>query len=310
MYNKFFNSKYPIIAAAMNGGSDLNLAIACHEAGIFPNLVLQYHLGKNRIDYDLINESLKKFVKNTGGAELIFTIDSRQMLDLKLMKILKFYQVSHLEFFPKVEIDQNPDRGEEIFGQKYDKAVSTMIKYLSPMKILKRTKTPCIHKHSFAYCLKGSESAGFNGKYTTMDLFLEQKKLTPDAVLIPYGGIGTPEHVVDYISKGATAVAVGTLLAASKESPLSIETKTAMINYNSSDIIQFSETGQNALVLGNKEEVLKDNEHWNRLDSLKKGLYGDGKSGHIYAGKTIDYVNEIKSVKEIVQYLTSKLKDS
>ena len=33
-----FDSKYPILAACMNGGSDVGLAIACRKAGIFPSL--------------------------------------------------------------------------------------------------------------------------------------------------------------------------------------------------------------------------------------------------------------------------------
>ena len=76
---------------------------------------------------------------------------------------------------------------------------------------------------------------------------------------------------------------------------------------NKSDINKFNDTNQNALVLGDPKKVQQDKSHWNRTDSFFKGLYGDGKTGHIYAGNGIDHVNSIKSVKEIVEYLTSEL---
>ena len=60
------------------------------------------------------------------------------------------------------------------------------------------------------------------------------------------------------------------------------------------------DTDQNTLILGDKEEVLNTSGR-NRQDSLSEGLYGDGKTGHMYAGKSIDHVTEIRSVKEIVE---------
>ena len=113
-------------------------------------------------------------------------------------------------------------------------------------------------------------------------------------------------EVKEYIELGAECVAVGTLLAASKESCLSDELKNTMIQVNSLSLIRMPDTDQNALILGDKEEVFNSPSR-NRQDSLMDGLYGDGKTGHIYVGKSIDYVTEIRSVKEIVEGLVKDL---
>ena len=57
---------------------------------------------------------------------------------------------------------------------------------------------------------------------------------------------------------------------------------------------------------GNKEEVFNSPSR-NRQESLIDGLYGDGRTGHIYAGKSIDHVTAIRSVKEIVKELVKEL---
>jgi len=71
-------------------------------------------------------------------------------------------------------------------------------------------------------------------------------------------------------------------------------------------ITRMPDTDQNTLILGDKEEVLNTSGR-NRQDSLSKGLCGDGKTGHMYAGKSIDHVTEIRSVKDIVEELVREL---
>jgi NAD(P)H-dependent flavin oxidoreductase YrpB (nitropropane dioxygenase family) len=142
---------------------------------------------------------------------------------------------------------------------------------------------------------------------TLFDLFDQQKKLTPNAVLIASGGISTPEQVSEFITKGATAVCIGTLLAASKESSLSAEAKNAIVNCKKEDIIKFNDTKQNTLILGNIDEIENDTSDKNRTNTLKKGIHGDGKSGHIYVGSGVDQITSIKTVKEIVEHLVSRL---
>jgi len=315
MNNKFFNSKYPIIEAAMVYGSDLRLALACHNAGVFPSLVIDYwnKLDNGEFNYDLVFDTLKEYVKSTGSSNVVIAIGQADFFDKKLMNILKDFKVSHIESLPKH--DNYHERAKDVFHKNYNKSLSAIIKNMYPAKLLWRVKKPdndpmngiTTNNEYLCFCVKGSDAAGMNGSMPTMDLFDQQKKLTPNRNIIPYGGVGTPQQVKTYVDKGAEAIAIGTLFAASRESPLSIEAKNAMIKNNKINTIKLQDTGQNTLVLGKLDDVLTDKGDWNRTKSFQKGLYGDGTSGHIYAGAGVDNVKSIKSVKEIVEYLTSEL---
>lgn len=302
----------------MNGGSNLDLALACWDAGIFPSLFCQYWSEEGDNRYSIIEETLKKFKKITGSCDIVLALDEKDLFDIKMINVIKDSKVSHLEIFAKNKKNINDFKYLfDILGKKYEEHLSKILKKLYPIKFIWRaTDIPLkeknfydipSHQEHFAYGLKGSDAAGVNGKCTTMELFLKYKKINPSAALIPYGGIGTPKQVNEYISAGAIAVAIGTLLASSKESPLSLETKKIMISSNKNNIIKLEDTDQNSLILGDIENVLDDKSEWNRTESLKKGLYGDGKQGHIYIGGAIEHITEIKSVREIVEYLVSEL---
>jgi hypothetical protein len=296
--SRYFTSRYPIIEAAMNGVSDLPLALACWDAGIFPNLFLQ------DLSEESVYTTLSEFVKITKSSDLIFCIPISAVLHnrkIDLIKQLKSFNVSHIEVLPSKTITEkiNP------------KIVTAIYSIMHPMKVMRRATSLLDESMIFnnvTYCLKGSDAAGMNnGNLTTKEFFSQQKLNTPNVNLIPYGGIGTPKQVADYINAGAIGVAVGTLLAASKESPLSTDAKLALVSSTTDNITKFADTGQNALILGDQNSVLEDLGDWNRSTSLRTGLTGNGKEGHVYAGTGINYITDILPVKEIVRYLVSEL---
>jgi NAD(P)H-dependent flavin oxidoreductase YrpB (nitropropane dioxygenase family) len=136
-------------------------------------------------------------------------------------------------------------------------------------------------------------------------MFDQQRQLTPNAVVIPYGGVGTPEQVAYYLGAGAAAVAVGTLFAACAESPLSEATKQAMITASANSLVRMLDSNQNMLPLGALTDIVesKGQSGANRDGSLHAGIYGDGTVGHIYSGHGIQHVDRIRTVKETVEYL-------
>ena len=300
-----FDSKYPILAACMNGGSDLGLAIACRKAGIFPS----FYFPRNGEPKD--GESTTPFVDHQlssyGSNQINVGIMSLHNCSNKpFIDVLLKHKISHLEIWSEIDVPSirynriGEERSKELSIKNIDKLKN------NGTKILRRTKgvTTIIHD---AICVKGSDTAGHcNQHMTTKELFLAQKNATPFVPVIPYGGIGTSSQVKEYIELGAECVAVGTLLAASKESCLSAELKNTMIQVNSLSLIRMPDTDQNALVLGDEEEVFNSPSR-NRQESLMDGLYGDGRTGHMYAGKSIDYVTEIRSVREIVEELVKEL---
>ena len=303
MVAKYFNSKYPIMEAAMTRVSDLNLALACRDAGIYPSLVLSDYIidGVDPADrLEAVNLLLTEYVKSTGDGDVVFGAFPEELVDKKFIKIIKSLNISHLEISISNPVVQNSDQN------KNNEIYRRVEKYLAPTKLLLRRRSVFsqIQNNGSAYCLKGSDAAGVSSsEFTTKELFIKQKELTPGARLIPYGGIGTPEQVAFYINNGAVAIAVGTLLAASKESNLSLATKQAMVSAKKEDLIRLPDTNQLALILGD-EDTVKNNklpEDWNREHSLQAGVNGTG--GHIYVSQVVENITEIKSVKEIVEYL-------
>jgi NAD(P)H-dependent flavin oxidoreductase YrpB (nitropropane dioxygenase family) len=156
------------------------------------------------------------------------------------------------------------------------------------------------------FCIKGAESAGFTSHTPVKEVFLRQRELTPTAMLIPYGGVGTAEQVKEYINLGAEIVAVGTVLALSTESSLSTETKLAAIQKQSKDLTQFTHTVGN---VERKQSALQFKPYQGPDDAngtvgLIRGIRGK-EDGHVYFGHGIDHVTELMSCHDIIKKLSS-----
>jgi hypothetical protein len=301
----------------MNGGSSLPLALACWEAGVFPSLYVQvYDIATNTNNYDLLDYTIGEFVKSTGTTDVLVATDIFRLADPTAIKIYKKHKLTHIEILTE-SLEQrkklettNPHTAQLI--KNYDLIIKGAQNALRPKCIVQRISFVKDNPYNFILGVKGSEAAGLNSETcTTSELFDRQKAKTPDSLIMPYGGIGTPGQVADYISRGASGVVVGTLFAAAKESTLSQDVKQKMVNTHKQDLIRLPDTGQQALMLGVTESVLNSkltNFDWNRQKSLEIGLSGNAQVGHMYLGSAIDYVTEIKTVKEIVEYLTSELR--
>jgi len=291
---KFLPSRWPIMCAVMNGASDINLALAVHAAGAMPSLQIDRYNDDQTINHEHVDHILSEFTKQAGNGHVVLAIAEEDFLDYKFIKLVREYHVSHVEILSN-EIDSSRYWHQPQFhlGLKYVKQTS---------KVLSRMlSTAHANSHTDAFCIKGKESAGFAGAVSVSDLF-DQLRTISSKALIPYGGIGTPAQVKQYLDRGASGVAVGTLFAATHESCLSTETKLAMCGSSSDQLTQFKETGQNVLVLG----TLRSNEQdWNHEQDLKNGIAGHG--GLVYAGSAIDHVTEIRTVQQVVDYLTSEL---
>ena len=286
----------------MNGGSNLQLALAVAEAGAFPSYWYT-------LDNDQLHCDLKEFIKCQGHSNIIVGgINNFDLKKLPLLKILNNLKISHVELLVSnlvgetLPVDQAFNAPEHLAGIKFLKKTSKIL-----TRIYEPNKSKIINYFD-AFCVKGSESAGKTSTFTVSDLFDLQKNIGTN-YLIPYGGIGTPTQVRSYIDRGAVAVAVGTLLAASVESPLSTEVKQKLINLNSSDIVKIKATNQNSLILNDsiKSNLLEVERDWNRQSHLEVGLRGNGNEGLVYIGKSVDYIKQVKPVKDIIEYLVSEL---
>lgn len=290
----FFSSRWPIMCAVMNGVSDLNLAAAVHDAGATPSLLINWKEGQR--NHDVLDQHLKEFTTLTGSNSCVLQLDYADLKDDTALSIVEHYKISHIELFGMIGVGN--DRLQQEFEMVMTRYNFAFERLLRTSRVLTRIFTPSSGLGVDAYALKGSDSAGFSGNMTVKDLFVQQHFQTPHVPLIPYGGVGTPEQVAWYLNNGAAGVAVGTLFAAAQESCLDIKTKQAMVNANSKDLVKLGST-QQALVMG---EVSNDVNH---QQSLNAGIAGQG--GLVYAGSAIDHVTEIRTVKQVVDYLTQDL---
>jgi NAD(P)H-dependent flavin oxidoreductase YrpB (nitropropane dioxygenase family) len=306
---KFFPSRYPIVEALMNHASDLRLAVAVAEAGAFPSLWLPETA-------DEADACLTEFAKLTGHCNVIVPIlpwqhnkdvDNFFIENLDIMRVFRKHRVSHIEV---LRLDNDGMDNDTIYKRAQFNKVCRVTKSLLPtVKLIMRIFDTVDDVSGIdAYAIKGKESAGKTGNWAVKDLFVKKIQSGTQKHLIPYGGIGTPEQVGDYIKQGATAVAVGTLFAASLESPLSAEVKTKMINAGSVNLDCSNQHFQNQLILDQENKI--DNDDWNRSQQLKQSMTGAGDRGFIYAGRSIDHVNSVIPVKDIVEHLVSQLPKS
>lgn len=296
-----FKSKYPIVCVSMNQVSDLNLALAVAKAGAVPSININIYRENNIINYTKANADLDTFLLEIGNLNLIYAIKPYDLLDPNCVSLLK--RVSHCElvFIP----------GENVYSMIRElkthgcKILLKMTGY--PFDTTTRAGEESFAKELYdGFIIKGPDSAGrINTNIKNIEkMVLTYKKILPDHFLIPCGGIGTASKVKLLMSLGSDAIGIGTLFAASLESSVSIETKQKMIESKSSYITKLSSDNlpQNSLKFTNWTEA----DDANNTESLKAGIK-NSTIGHIFVGKSIDYINEIKSVNDIVQNLITEL---
>jgi NAD(P)H-dependent flavin oxidoreductase YrpB (nitropropane dioxygenase family) len=297
-----FESKYPIIALGMNRVSDVNLALSVADAGAVPTITgFNYIDGNDNIDLITLVKHFNIYQKKQNNCNFIFSIDDKILHKNKnkLLEIFLEYNILYIELL--INID---------YFLKHYKDIESIINVLKNNNIKILTKlvslenfssdwTYFINKLFHGVIIKGPDGAGRITDNTAKDLksILKQSiSMFPKKFIIPCGGIGSAADVKELLDLGAGAVGIGTLFAASKESSLSLTAKEKIIKSSSNNLekIKTHDFKQNALIFSNVSQSMVNN-----TEGLIKGIE-TGTEGHIFLGKSIDYVTEIKSVSEIV----------
>jgi NAD(P)H-dependent flavin oxidoreductase YrpB (nitropropane dioxygenase family) len=291
----------------MNKGSTVELAIAVYNAGGYPSLCSWTYNGKS----DLMQHDLDIFVATTGSNRIHLSFELHEYPHTAVQEIVKSHSIPTIEIIYGDKNTFRPTNTEQ-------ELTAELLQLLEPIKALGTRVFKRIYDNVDqtmmdlhlldGFCIKGAESAGFTSHTPVKEVFLRQRELTPTAMLIPYGGVGTAKQVKEYIDLGAEIVAVGTLLALSTESTISAETKLAAIQKQSKDLVQFKH------VVGNverKQSALQFDPYNGPDDAngtmgLLRGMRGK-KDGHVYLGHGIDHVTELKTCQEIIQELSSCL---
>lgn len=257
-----------IISAPMNQVYSREYIEACIDADITPGVFFDRNStisSKDLIDFG-------NYLYVSVVAARIMKIDFRKS-GFKIIEILGFDTVSDFEKL-LIRVEQLLDAGIRVVFKK-----------------VHMDKAPTI-------LCKGAEAAGLPGDKSLKDVFIQAKSLYPYKDIIVSGGIHSPKQVKYYLDNGAIACAIGTLFAASQESPLSKEAKQLLVEKTTKDIVIMPKNG-----LKLTEFTTTDLNH---TDDLRLGVQ-TGKKGIIYSGYGIDHITEIRPLKEIVEDLRSLL---
>lgn len=283
------SSKFPIIVMPMNGVSTTELAIAVHNAGAFPSISVFNYYSEGRISIKKLTNEFLKFQDKTGSSNILVSMHWEELLHPAVLDMLINCKIFSIELFVR-PISHN--------------SWPVLIDYIKKLrnenfKIIFKTTGMVPISEFDALVIKGPLGAGRSFSNTTdlENAFDKLKEKLPDSCLIPSGGIGCSEQVKYYISRGAAAVGIGTLIAASEESCVSIETKQKIINSTSSDITSIGPLNCRGLLFSKLE-----NDDDNNSKSLREGIKGTTQ-GCIYVGNGIDHIKKIMPVKNIIELL-------
>jgi hypothetical protein len=289
-------SRYPILMAAMNQVSDLNLALAGHAAGIFPSLSFFNYWKKVDFDLTSVEQDLLTFKKRTLTTNLIISLGATQLLNDKILELLIETNFLKIEVVDGLNMSTIPQI-QKIRIDLKNKGFLLFVKQIVPKLIMETD----------VVILKGNEGAGtFSEKghsHSLQESFNYMKKAFPSLHVIPSGGIKNSQDVSYYLNRDATAVGIGSLFAFSKESKISDKTKNKVIESTSDEITRIKDKNQKGLMF---DEIRHDD--LNNTLSLRMGIQ-DPTKGHVFVGNSIDVINSIKTVKEIVEDLVTDIKD-
>lgn len=300
-----FKSKYPIVAMAMNRVSNLNLAIATSKAGAVPSIsAFNYYTGPGKLDYNWLRKDIQQFHKECPDADLIISIDTQFMIskDSIMCDMLIEENISHVEL---IQVDSLYRSNEDIVtshqSRMQDAGVKLILKVVTVPSDISRYARWSGNRQVDALGIKSPDSAGRQGDEKGIEFAINYTREYYGGIdIIAVGGVGTKDDIASMMELGANYVGIGTLFAATEESPLSIEAKNQLVNKNSETLKKLKTDGadQNALVFSKYEG--KDND--NNTFSLHAGIT-TGNTGHVFAGKGISSITSIVSVNTLVKSL-------
>jgi enoyl-[acyl-carrier protein] reductase II len=294
--SQLFGTKYPIVQGGMIWCSGWELASAVSNCG---GLGL---IGSGSMYPHILREQIQKCKLNTASP---FGVN----IPLLYPNIDEHIQIVIQE---KVKIvftsAGNPDKYTALLKQNG----IIVVHVVSNLKFALKAQAAGVD----AIVAEGFEAGGHNGREetTTMCLIpLIKSKL--NIPLIAAGGIGSGKAIAAAICLGADGVQIGSLFAASVESSAHLNFKNEILNAKDGDTMLTLKELTPVRLIKNPfyNEVIRAIEQNASKDELtallgrgraKKGMFeGDVEQGELEIGQVSATIDQIRSVKEIMDFL-------
>ena len=303
--------KYPIIMAPMFLVSNTNMVIAGIKAGITGAIPAMNY--RTTEDLRTAIQTIKKEVDGPFGINLIVNASNflyKEQLEICCQEKIAFIITSLGS--PEYVIQRAHAVGIKVFCDVTDNNYAQKVEKLGADAVIAVNK----------------EAGGHAGK-------ISYNKLIPELLntckipVISAGGIGCSEDYKKIIQLGVAGVSIGSIFIASVESEVSNEYKQACVDYGAQDIVLSTKlsgtpctviktpyvakigTSQNFL-----ERLLNKNKRFKKwfkaltfykgMKSLEKAAFSATYKTVWCAGPSIEHVNSIDSINQIISNLVRK----
>lgn len=281
----------------MNRVSDLNLALAIHNAKCIPSFVIyNYQADKWEEDFLKFKTEILDYVKLTNSTQFVVALKSELLLAQPMVvDTLMKVRPDYLEIFDIIDTDN----AKLLSMLKLFKKVGIKIVY----KLLGVKHVGIIEQYIDGLVIKGPDAAARVGtlRVELVDKIKQVRTMYPNFFIVASGGISSSADIKECINAGADVVSLGTIFAMSAESSMSNDTKMQLLDMSFSQVKNIGCEHQNAIVFSDEKDI-----DGNHTAGLEAGLK-DPTKGHVFIGKAIDSITEVKTVEQIVSELTCSL---
>ncbi len=311
---EYLEIEVPIIMAPMFLVSNVNMLIEAMKsgiAGVIPSL--NYLTGKE-LEQSLAElNDFRHSPENHGtyGINLIVQSTNKRMerdLEICLKMKVPFYITSLGN--PEKVLKQARTYGAKVFSD------------VTNLKHAQRVYEQGVD----GFVAVGSGAGGHAGPYPNQLLIPALKIHFPDMPVIAAGGIANGKGILSMLTLGAVGVSLGTLFIASNEAGVSDEYKKAIVDSGMKDIIMTSRLSGAPVSIINtpfyrklKEQDEKagpvSKDKLTKLERLEEGIslleksIQPGNYNNLWvAGHTVELIDEIRPVKDIIDRLKEELK--
>ncbi len=303
--------EHPIILAPMFLISNAKMTIAALNAGITAAIPALNYRTISELEHALLE--IKKVSSKPFGINLIVNKSN-----IKLKEQLRVCCEHKIAFIitslgnPKEVIKQAHQNGIKVFCDVTDLNYALKVEKYGADGLIAVSK----------------EAGGHSGDLTFKDL-ITLLKSNCNVPIISAGGVSTSSKYLERMNLGIAGVSVGTIFIASEESPVSQEYKQACIDYKAKDIVLTTKlSGTPCTVIntpyiqeiGTEQSKLEKFLNTNRrmkkwfklftsffgMKSLQNAAFGQTCKTVWCAGTSIEDVNAILPISEIVNNLTQK----